>query len=173
MRTQRVLALFFAVAVAGAACGGGSDDAATTTTEAPEVEETTTTEARAPADAAAAEAEVRANFATYFDSETPEADALALAEDVDEIIETLRQAQGASPGGHRTVAVKSVTFTSETTADVTFDIVLDGNVLLPDFAGSAVLDEGVWKISRKTNCDLSALAGFSCPEPAEASTTTG
>lgn len=161
-----VVAVALAVLVGGACSSDDSDtqdDAERST--APEISEPSTTEAApsAPADPAAAEAEIRANFETVFDSNTPAADAFALAEDAAGIAPTLEQAQAASPGGHRTVAVTSVKFTGETTADVVFDIALEGNVLLPNFGGAAVFEDGVWKVSRKTNCDLAALAGFSCP----------
>lgn len=148
-----------------AACSGGSDS--TTSAETPRADEPTTiTEPpapKAPADPAAAEAEVRANFSKVFDSTTPQADALVLVQDAAEIAPTLEQAQAASPGGHRTVAITDVTFVSDTEASVTFDIVLEGATLLPGFIGGAVFEDGVWMVSRKTNCDLAALAGFSCP----------
>lgn len=158
-----IVALTVTALIAGA-CSGG-DDADSEAEEDRSGETSTTTEPATaePDDPAAAEAEIRANFEKVFDSETPEADAMALAEDVEEISPTMKQAQGAGPGGHRTIAVKSVTFTSETTAAVVFDILLEGNPLLPGFGGGAVLEDGVWKVSRKTNCDLAALAGFSCP----------
>lgn len=165
MRALRSLIVPLTLMLALAACGGGSDS--TTQAETPRADEpTTVTEApapKAPADAAAAEQEVRVNFSTYFDSLTPEADAVPLAADVADILPTLQQAQAASPGGHRTVNVTDVTFVSDTEASVTFDIVLEGATLLPGFIGGAVLEDGVWKVSRKTNCDLAALAGFSCP----------
>lgn len=160
----KLIVALAATALIAGACSGGDDSS--DEAEEDRSEETTTTTEPAPAepdDPAAAEAEIRANFGKVFDSETPEAEAMAFAEDVEEITPTMKQAQAASPGGHRTIAVKSVTFTSETTADVVFDILLEGNPLLPGFGGGAIFEDGVWKVTRKTNCDLAALAGFSCP----------
>ncbi|MBI2169428.1 MAG: hypothetical protein HYU28_08010 [Actinobacteria bacterium] len=167
MRVGRVLMLLAVGAVVLGGCGSDSDEGAERSRTVPEStdapETTAAPKPKAPADPGAAEAEIRATFEKYFDSATPEADSLPLAEDIDEILPTLKKAQGVAPGGHRTVAVTSVTFTSDVTADVAFDILYDGNPLLFAFAGGAVSEDGVWKISRKTNCDLTALAGFSCP----------
>lgn len=112
--------------------------------------------------------EIIANFERFFDSETPQEEAFTLAEDIDEIGEALTAAAEAFPlPGRRTVEVGDVTFTSETSADVAFAILVAGEVLLPDVDGNAVLEDGVWKVGRKTNCDLAALAGTACPVEAE------
>lgn len=169
MRAGKVLAAVLAATLVAGACAGGgdSDSAAERPRTAPESSEPPAS-ATAPADPSAAEAEIRVAFEKYFDSNTPEGEATALAEDVEEILPTLQQAATRSPGGHRTVAVTSVVFTSDTTAAVAFDILYDGNPLLFGFGGGAVEERGIWKISRKTNCDLTALAGFSCPDQSNA-----
>lgn len=170
MRAGRVIAAVAVAALVGGACssggGGGSDQQAERSRTAPESSDAATTTRpppSAPADAAAAEAEVRAAYEKYFDSNTPQEEAVALAAEIDEILPTLLQAQAVAPGGHRTVAVTKVAFTGAEAATVTFDILYDGNPLLFGFVGTAVVEDGVWKISRKTNCDLTALAGFACP----------
>lgn len=154
------------VLVAGACSSGGdSEDAVERSRTAPESSGQESGQvATAPDDPAAAEAEIGANFTKYFDSETPQDEAFALAEGVDAIKDTLLASQAASPGGHRTVGISKVEFTSATEAVVTFDILYDGNGLLLDSTGKVVLDDGVWKVSRELNCALTALAGFSCPE---------
>ena len=60
--------------------------------------------------------------------------------------------------------VQTVTCTGKKTADVTFLLVntQTGDPLLPDAqAGDAVIDDGIWKVSTLTVCDLVALAGAS------------
>jgi hypothetical protein len=58
-----------------------------------------------------------------------------------------------------TVEVEEVICTGKRTADVRFDLVLDGE---PDGGlappGTAVVDNGVWKVTRATACQLVALA---------------
>jgi hypothetical protein len=48
-------------------------------------------------------------------------------------------------------------------AQVTFDILLNGQVALPDYRGYAVEREDTWVISKTSFCDLVGLAGLTCP----------
>jgi hypothetical protein len=48
-------------------------------------------------------------------------------------------------------------------AQVTFDILLNGQVALPDYKGYAVEREDTWLISKTSFCDLVGLAGLTCP----------
>jgi hypothetical protein len=58
-----------------------------------------------------------------------------------------------------TVQVNKVTCTGKKRADVAFDLVLNGTPS-PGLAppGAAVLDDGTWKMTSQTVCDLFALA---------------
>jgi hypothetical protein len=64
------------------------------------------------------------------------------------------------------VKVNKVKCTGKKSADVDFDLVLNGEVT-PDLAppGDAVIDSGVWKISGVTLCNAQALGS---PEVLEA-----
>jgi hypothetical protein len=48
-------------------------------------------------------------------------------------------------------------------AQVTFDILLNGQVALPDYRGYAVEREDNWVVSKTSFCDLVSLAGLTCP----------
>ena len=63
--------------------------------------------------------------------------------------------------GQVKASVTNVTFTSPTTANVTYDLSLQGQVVQPNAAGQAVLDNGVWKVSKSTLCGLVQLSGNS------------
>jgi hypothetical protein len=58
------------------------------------------------------------------------------------------------------IKVKSVACTSKTTAKVTADLVISGKATPGIFPnpGSAVIDGGVWKVTKTTFCDLVSLS---------------
>ncbi len=181
MRVLEPFVVLVFIALVGGACSSGdSDDTSSrdeqsrTAAEEPAVDESDDLTggqvdldegAAQPDDPAAAQAEITANYEKYFDNETPQEEAFALAEDVDEIKDALLAAEEVGAvDGHRTIAVTDVKFTGVDEALVTFDILVDGNPLLEGFVGNAVLDDdGVWKVARSTNCQLAGLAGVNCP----------
>jgi len=55
--------------------------------------------------------------------------------------------------------VNDVTFTSATRADVSFSLTLQGATALPDASGTAVEQDGTWKVSVKSLCALVQLSG--------------
>jgi hypothetical protein len=56
------------------------------------------------------------------------------------------------------VTVTAVTFTSPTTADVTYNLCQSGSPALPGAKGKAVLEGGTWKVADTTLCGLVTLA---------------
>jgi hypothetical protein len=60
--------------------------------------------------------------------------------------------------------VERVGFISATEAAVWFSVWLGQHPFLSGHRGSAVLDEGRWKVSRSTFCGLLARVGIRCPE---------
>jgi hypothetical protein len=60
-----------------------------------------------------------------------------------------------------TVKVLDVKVTSDTTADVTYDLVVSGTPALPGQKGQAVKQDGVWKVSAASFQALLALQGAS------------
>lgn len=170
-KMRLLLAGLAAVALVGmSACGDDDDDdgATTTTTEA---EETPTTEAgaAAPDDPEAAEAEIRANveelFTSLADAGTAEDEAakeaarqevVDLIENGEDFREGVQAVEGLAAG--LTVEVKSVEFTSDTTATIGYDLLINGSPVLPDAQGEMVLVDGTWKLSADTWSALEALA---------------
>ncbi|MDE0267903.1 MAG: hypothetical protein OXI96_02540 [Acidimicrobiaceae bacterium] len=49
-----------------------------------------------------------------------------------------------------------------TTADITFDILLNGSLLQPGNSGVLTLVDETWVVQYDTFCDMVALAGYSC-----------
>jgi len=155
MRARLVLVLVVAT-LPLAGCGGASKPAAG---GAP------TASSTAPADPVAATAEVKQSWATFFDGSRPAAERAALVEDGAHLAQAL--ALGAKdPSSTRTRAtVTAVTFTSPRQAAVTYNLSVAGNQVLTGAQGQAVLDQGRWKVSKFTFCQLLALGSGGTPVP--------
>ncbi|CAL9322317.1 hypothetical protein SUDANB51_01730 [Streptomyces sp. enrichment culture] len=156
-----VLALFPALAACGDDNGGG--DGATPPT--PTAERTTSAPASAPADRAAAEAEIKQNWQKFFDPKTSAQDKVAVLENGDRMAPVLEAFSGDARGGQVQAQVTKVEFTSATEADVTYTLTLKGATALPDASGTAVEQDGTWKVSAKTLCALVQLSGNASPVP--------
>ncbi|WP_415948901.1 hypothetical protein [Streptomyces sp. KLOTTS4A1] len=118
-----------------------------------------------PDDPAAAEQEIKQNFEKFFDPEVPLADKEKVLENGAEMRPVLQAFSGDERGGQVSADVKKVEFTSPKDAKVTYDLALDGVTVLPDSAGTAVEQDGTWKVSVKTLCGLLSLSGNTSPMP--------
>lgn len=165
MQTSFRTAALVLVAVTAAACGGGSSSGDTTPSTAPSSVTSTTAApaATAPADPAAAKAEITKNWETFLSSGTSSKTATALLEDGDQLGPALKKAQeeDKATGGNRSADVKKITFNSPTTATVHYILHAAGTTL--NSAGTAVLQDGVWKVTKVTFCTLVVLGNSEKP----------
>ncbi len=150
----RTAAFAITSAVALAALTGCGDDAeGATEGSAAGTSASESAEATAPADPAAAEAEISENWAKLFADGDPSA-----LEDGEELTEAIALlAALAPPPEVKTATVTEVVFTGAETADVTYDLLIDGKPVLPGATGTAVLQDGDWKVSKTTFCTLASL----------------
>jgi len=143
-----------------AACGddddGGGDSSPPPT---PTPERTTSAPASAPADRAAAEREIRQNWEKFFDPATSMEDKTTVLENGERMAPVLQAFSGDQRGGQVQAKVTEITFTSPTEADVTYTLTLQGATALPDASGTAVEQDGTWKVSAKTLCALVQMSG--------------
>lgn len=148
--------------------GGGGNE----TPPTPTVEQTERTEpaersptATAPADVGAAETEIKQNWQRFFDPATSMEDKQTVLENGDRMAPVLQAFSGDERGGQVQAKVSKVEFTSPTEANVTYDLTLKGATALPDASGTAVEQDGTWKVSAKTLCALVQLSGNGSPIP--------
>ncbi|MET9735373.1 hypothetical protein ABZZ79_33490 [Streptomyces sp. NPDC006458] len=157
------LLLFLAPALAACSDDEGGGESATpvptidTPTGMPTVTEPTPA-AAAPSDPQAAEAEIKANWAKFFDPRTAPEDKLAVLENGERMAPVLQAFSGDERGGRVGAKVEKVAFTSPTDANVTYSLTLQGQTALPNAAGTAVEEDGTWKVSAKTLCALVQLS---------------
>ncbi|WP_280293636.1 hypothetical protein [Nocardia abscessus] len=162
--SRTATACFGMVLVATAALTGCSSDDegsdATSTTSAA-TRTAATPAAAAPADAATAKAVTDA-YTSFFDPATPAEQRLATLEKGDAFAPTI-QAQAAGPQSGTSVTVSGVKLVDPTHAEVTYTLLLGGNPVLPNQIGSAVQDNGRWKVAATTFCSLLKLQGATAP----------
>ncbi|MEU5523084.1 hypothetical protein ACIQCD_02980 [Streptomyces sp. NPDC093250] len=141
-----------------AACGddGGGGESPSPTTPA---ERTTSAPASAPADRAAAEQEIRQNWEKFFSPETSLEEKKNLLENGDVLSPVLEAFSGDERIRQVQAQVTDIAFTSPTEADVSFALTLRGATALPDASGTAVEQDGIWKVSAKSLCALVRLSG--------------
>jgi hypothetical protein len=130
-----------------AACSssGGSGGGSTTT---------------APFNETTAKQQITTNWTTFFDPTKDVTAKAALLQDAT-TLQPVLTANAADPQAKTTKAlVKQVVIDpSHTSAVVTYDLIpaAGGTALLPGATGKAVLDAGVWKVSKASFCGLIAL----------------
>ncbi|WP_067862970.1 hypothetical protein [Nocardia shimofusensis] len=156
---RRTAAACFGLALAASvALTGCSDDESTEAKETTTSAAASTTSAAAAADPAAID-EIKATYATFFDStKTPEERA-AKVEQSEAFLPVL-QAQAANPqSAGLGVEVSKVELVDATNAAVTYTLVMGGNPVLADQAGEAVKSGDQWLVAATTFCTLMALQG--------------
>jgi hypothetical protein len=165
VKTLRALLLGAALVVAASACGGDGDDAADTTT----TEEQTTTTLSEAENQAAIEAVMTDFFRLLGEQSTD--DAVPLLENGEAHRAEIEACKEVTKGA--TVAVKSVEIVDPANANVVFDILINGAVVLPDGGGAVVYTDGQWLVAEDTFQSLYDLAKDSCtPTDADSTTTT-
>ena len=110
-------------------------------------------------DRPAAEAEIKKNWEAFFSKDTPLAKKLDYVQHGD-TLKTAVQQFASDPRTKQSAAkVTGVFASSPTTATVNYQVLLSGKVALPNAVGTAVFEDGVWKVSDSTLCGLVGLMG--------------
>ena len=147
-----------------AACGGSSSNSASSTTPTTS-SSTPAASATAPADTTTATSQIKSNWKTFFAYKTPRATAATLLQDGTTMTAALAKAVSEQATTHikQGAEVTSLTFTSPTTAQVTYKLLNGTQVLLPAASGQAVLVDGTWRVSKSTFCTLVTLGNNNEP----------
>jgi hypothetical protein len=146
------VALTLAAACSSSSSGGSAHTAATP----PPASGT----ANAPADPAAAKAQITTNWQLFFAYTTPRSRAVQLVQGGAGLSAALAAAAQLQQQTHirqEEAKVTGVVFTSPTQATVSYQLLNGTNVLLPTATGTAVLVNGTWLVSKATLCALVQL----------------
>ncbi len=154
------------VLVVAAACSSSSSSGSTSSSSAssggsatPSASASPSASAPAaqPADPAAAKTEITKNWEKFFDPKTSTSQRVALLQNGQVLEPAITALSSTSQGRAVSSKVTSVTFTGATSAQVGYQILLSGRVVLPNGTGQSVLDNGTWKVGTKSLCGLLAL----------------
>ena len=153
------LAVALALAVAACSSSSSSSSSSAPATSAP----ASSAPASAPASGnAAAAAEITANWEKFFNASTPTSERAALLQNGSAFAGAIGSLSHLVSG--LGAKVTAVTVTSPTTATVTYNLTAGGSTLLSGQTGTAVYEDGVWKVSDTSLCGLLKLVpGGSTP----------
>ena len=140
--------LTLAALLAVAGCSSGSGGSANTPTTNP-----TNNSAAQQTQATAA---ITTTWTTFFHSGTKPAVAKALLQNGSQLGKAIKVAAQVQKSSKikEDAKVSKVTFSSPTSAIVTYSLLSHGSTLLPNATGQAVLQDGHWKVSQATFCTL-------------------
>ena len=140
-----------------AACGGGGSPSAKSASQKPT---SSATAAAEPVSGPAAVAAITANWKTVFNGKAPIPRRLALVQDGSQVAAFV-QAQAKTSFGQAatgsTATVSAVTITSPSQATVHYQVLLLGTPLLKNQVGTAIYQDGIWKVAIASFCGLAYL----------------
>ncbi len=144
-----------ALTVTLAACGSSSPSSAGSSAPA----KTSSAAASASASTAAsgsagAVAAITANWEAFFSAKTPDSQRVALLQDGPEVASVIKSQSGSSLASLATAKVSNVTLNSATQATVKYEILVSGVPELKNQTGTAVLENGTWKVGLASFCGL-------------------
>lgn len=106
---------------------------------------------------ATAEQAVAANWTAFFNAKTSVARRVQLLEDGPQFQAIIQAQEGSSIASQASATVTKVTLTSQEQARVSYSILLAGTPALPGQIGTAVLQDGLWKVGVQSFCSLLSL----------------
>lgn len=151
MRTLPVALGLSAVFVIAGCGSSGSSPSTATKSAAPQATDA--------ASKAAATTAIKANWATFFNSATPQATAVGLLENGSTLGPAIKIAAKVAKAEKtsESAVVSKVVFTDPTHANIVYSLLGNGKPLLKDSTGKAVLQAGTWKVAQTTFCTLAVL----------------
>lgn len=103
--------------------------------------------------------DIKTNFQTFFALSTTMQTREALLQNGSEFAQPMEQEFNQLDNEKPSVSISSVDLKNSTTANVVYTVDLNGQPVLKDQTGEALLINGSWKVSDSTLCQLFALGG--------------
>ncbi len=158
-RRMAAPALGLALAATVAACSSSSTSAASSATSSPASSPAATGSSAAPSSpsSSATVAEITTNWEKFFNSSTPTAQRAALLENGSKFEAAITAFASLPLASGIGATVTDVTVNSATSATVTYNITSGGTSLLSGQKGTAVYQDGTWKVGDASLCGLFKL----------------
>jgi hypothetical protein len=124
--------------------------------------------ATSPAASSSAASEITTNWNTFFNSSTPNSKRVQLLENGSQFSAAISAFASSPLAAAVASKVDAVSVTSATKAKVTYDLSAAGTTVAKGQTGSAVLQDGTWKVGDDVFCGLlseAKSAGLSIPVP--------
>jgi hypothetical protein len=149
----------------GGGSGGNGNTQPATSPAAPTSSAPTSGE---PTSGAGAVAAIEKNWATFFNAKTSTSRRLALLQDGDKLAAVIKSQSTNPLAATASAKVSHVALTGTDQASVTYKILVSGQAVLSGQQGTAVYQDGVWKVGLASFCALLKLenAGKSSGLPA-------
>lgn len=111
-----------------------------------------------------AEQQIRANWIKFFNGKTSAQQRISLLENGDQFAQVIQGMSQSATAQQTSATISNVKLgNSATTASVTYTIELNGKPVLNNQQGTAVLQNGTWKVSDAAFCQLLQLSGTAPP----------
>lgn len=137
-----------------AACGSSSSS----TTPAASPSSPAASPAASASSAASGDAKViAANWAAFFNAKTPVATRVSLLQDGSSFSSIIKSQAGSGLASEATAQVTKVTVITSSEAQVTYSILISGTPELKNQNGTAVYEDGTWKVGVISFCGLLTL----------------
>jgi hypothetical protein len=153
-------ALGLALAATMAACSSSGSSATASPSSAPPA----SSAASSPADSGStpslgaasgdAKAQITTNWEAFFDGKTSAAKKISLLENGQKFASVINAQAGSGLAASAGAKVKAVVVNSPAQATVNYDITLSGATALPNQTGTAVYQDGMWKVGDVSFCQL-------------------
>jgi hypothetical protein len=100
---------------------------------------------------------ITTNWTAFFNPKTPVAQRVSLLQDGSEFASVIKAQAGSALAGSASAQVTKVTVTTASEAAVTYNVLLAGTPALKNQAGTAVYQDGMWKVGVTSFCGLLIL----------------
>lgn len=101
--------------------------------------------------------QITKNWQAFFSASTPVSQRVGLLQDGSQFQQVISSQSGSGLAKQASAKVTKVTVTSPTQANVTYNVLLGGKTVLPNSKGTAVLENGTWKVGVQSFCGLLTL----------------
>ena len=154
-------ALALALALAVAACSSSPSSSATTSPSSAPAASSAAASSAAPSSPSAAggnaKAQITTNWEAFFNGQTSGAKKIQLLQNGSKFAAVINAQAGSGLASSAGAKVTAVVLNSATSATVSYDITLSGATALANQTGTAVYEDGMWKVGDVSFCQLLKL----------------